>query len=210
MHELSRARVRIRQLEAEAAQAREAAEIYSAQTNESLVEELKGVRLDLATTSSPNVALKARADAAEQDRAAAVSAKQRAEQRAAGLSRILARERAASAAARLDLSKARLEGDAARTLLVQIAKLQDSLDRHREDKIALARELAVSREVNDKLTAELRNTENQPPLKPRRGRAANGTSSVKVVGLKGRRSEAPSLRRLILPLSLRPVQATLR
>ncbi|TIL70106.1 MAG: hypothetical protein E5Y70_31965, partial [Mesorhizobium sp.] len=58
--------------------------------------------------------------AAEQERARAVSATERAEQTATETAQALARERAAAASTHEDLDKVRLERAAARALLVRV------------------------------------------------------------------------------------------
>ncbi|WP_287323448.1 hypothetical protein [Mesorhizobium sp.] len=154
-------------------------------------------------------------DAAEQERARAVTARERVEQTATETAHALARERAAAVSTHEDLDKARLERDAARALLVQVARLKEALDKQREVTVSLFRDLAAARADNDRLRAERRSAQIEPPLKRRAGRAAAAAGGLKAVSQKTARSKArdPSriarVRSLTLPYPLRPRQATL-
>ncbi|BCH15561.1 hypothetical protein MesoLjLa_24120 [Mesorhizobium sp. L-2-11] len=213
--DLSRARAKIEQLEAEAAEDRAKAKASLAQATGMLgdehrkSEELRG---DLAKVKLSNAALMERADAAEQERTGAVSARKRAEQTATETAQALARERAAAVSTHEDLDKVRLERDAA---LVGVARLKEALDKQREVTASLARDLAAARADNDRLRAERRNAQIEPPLKPRAGRAAAAAGGLKAVSQKTARSKVrnPSriarVRSLTLPYPLRPRQATL-
>ncbi|TIL28742.1 MAG: hypothetical protein E5Y85_31435 [Mesorhizobium sp.] len=265
--DLSRAQAQIEQLEAEAAEDRAKAKASLAQATGMLDDERRkseDLRGDLAEVKLSNAALMERADAAEQERTNAVTARERVEQTAAETEGALARERAAAASileelkkARLerdaaeqeraravtarerveqtatetahalareraaavstheDLDKARLERDAARALLVQVARLKEALDKQREVTVSLFRYLAAARADNDRLRAERRSAQIEPPLKRRAGRAAAAAGGLKAVSQKTARSKArdPSriarVRSLTLPYPLRPRQATL-
>ncbi|WP_287395386.1 hypothetical protein [Mesorhizobium sp.] len=151
-------------------------------------------------------------DAAEQERARAVTARERVEQTATETAQALARERAAAVSTHEDLEKARLERDAARALLVGVARLKEALDKQREVTVSFARDLAAARADNDRLRAERRSAQIEPP---RAGRAAAAAGGVKAVSQKTARSKVrdPSriarVRSLTLPYPLRPRQATL-
>lgn len=213
--DLSRARAKIEQLEAEAAEDRAKAKASLAQATAMLGEERRKseeLRGDLAKVKLSNAALMERADAAEQERTGAVSARKRAEQTATETAQALARERAAAVSTHEDLDKFRLERDAA---LVGVARLKEALDKQREVTASLARDLAAARADNDRLRAERRNAQIEPPLKPRAGRAAAAAGGLKAVSQKTARSKVrnPSriarVRSLTLPYPLRPRQATL-
>ncbi|WP_292428293.1 hypothetical protein [Mesorhizobium sp.] len=213
--DLSRARAKIEQLEAEAAEDRAKARASLAQATAMLGEERRKseeLRGDLAKVKLSNAALMERADAAEQERTGAVSARKRAEQTATETAQALARERAAAVSTHEDLDKFRLERDAA---LVGVARLKEALDKQREVTASLARDLAAARADNDRLRAERRNAQIEPPLKPRAGRAAAAAGGLKAVSQKTARSKVrnPSriarVRSLTLPYPLRPRQATL-
>lgn len=212
--DLSRARAKIEQLEAEAAEDRAKAKASLAQATGMLGEERRkseDLRGDLAKVKLSNAALVERADAAEQERTGAVSARKRAEQTATETAQALARERAAAVSTDEDLDKVRLERDAA---LVGVARLKEALDKQREVTASLARDLAAARTDNDRLRAERRNAQIEPPL-PRAGRAAAAAGGLKAVSQKTARSKVrnPSriarVRSLTLPYPLRPRQATL-
>ncbi|RWO26726.1 MAG: hypothetical protein EOS09_08050 [Mesorhizobium sp.] len=164
----------------------------------SIREELKKARLER--------------DAAEQERARAVTARERVEQTATETAQALARERAAAVSTHEDLEKARLERDAARALLVGVARLKEALDKQREVTVSFARDLAAARADNDRLRAERRSAQIEPP---RAGRAAAAAGGLKAVSQKTARSKVrdPSriarVRSLTLPYPLRPRQATL-
>ncbi|MER9044936.1 hypothetical protein NKH73_29170 [Mesorhizobium sp. M0938] len=217
--DLSRGRVQIEQLEAEAAEDRDKAKASLAQANGKLEDERRkseDLRGDLAEMKLANAALVKRADAAEQERTGAVAARERAEQTAAETAQALARERAALVSTHEDLdNKARLERDAARVLLVQIARLKEALDKQRDATVSLARELAAARADNDRLKAERRSAQMEQPRKPRSGRAAAATGQVKAVSQKTARNKVrnPSrvarVRSIPLPNSLRPRYVTL-
>ncbi|WP_287253004.1 hypothetical protein [Mesorhizobium sp.] len=151
-------------------------------------------------------------DAAEQERARAVTARERVEQTATETAQALARERAAAVSTHEDLEKARLERDAARALLVGVARLKEALDKQREVTVSFARDLAAARADNDRLRAERRSAQIEPP---RAGRAAAAAGGLKAVSQKTARSKVrdPSriarVRSLTLPYPLRPRQATL-
>ncbi|WP_244602798.1 hypothetical protein [Mesorhizobium delmotii] len=212
--ELKKARLKrdaAEQERARAVSARERAEQTATETAQALARERA------ATASTRDELEKARLEgvAAEQERARAVSARERAEQTAIETAQALARERAAAVSIHEDLDKARLERDAARALLVGVARLKEALDKQREVTVSLARDLAAARADNDRLRAERRSAQIEPPLKPRAGRAAAAAGGLKAVSQKTARSKvrAPAriarVRSLTLPYPLRPRQATL-
>ncbi|TIU05673.1 MAG: hypothetical protein E5W40_20805, partial [Mesorhizobium sp.] len=130
--------------------ARERAEQTATETAQALARERA------ATASTRDELEKARLErvAAEQERARAVSATERAEQTATETAQALARERAAAGSTHEDLDKVRLERAAARALLVRVTRLNEALDKQREDNVSLARDLAAARADNDRLRAE--------------------------------------------------------
>jgi hypothetical protein len=216
--DLSRARAQIELLEAEAAEDRAKAKASLAQASGMLGDERRkseDLRRDLAEMKLANAALVERADAAEQERTGAVTARERAEQTATETAQALARERAAAVSAHEDLNKARLERDAARALLIEVASLEKALDKQREATVSLARELAAARADNDRLRAERRSAQIETPRKPRSGRAAAATGRMKVASQKTARSKVRNPTRVArvgsipLPYSLRPRYATL-
>ncbi|SIT56195.1 conserved hypothetical protein [Mesorhizobium prunaredense] len=154
-------------------------------------------------------------DVAEQERARAVTARERVEQTATETAQALARERAAAVSTHENLDKTRLERDAARALLVGVARLKEALDKQREVTVSFARDLAAARADNDRIRAERRSAQIEPPLKPRAGRPAGAAGGLKAVSQKTARSKVrnPSriaqVRSLTLPYPLRPRQATL-
>ncbi|WP_292650021.1 hypothetical protein, partial [Mesorhizobium sp.] len=196
---------------ARAVSARERAEQTATETAQALARERA------ATASTRDELEKARLErvAAEQERARAVSATERAEQTATETAQALARERAAAASTHEDLDKVRLERAAARALLVRVTRLNEALDKQREDNVSLARDLAAARADNDRLRAERRSAQIERPLKPRAGRAAAAAGGLKAVSQKTARSKVrnPSriarVRSLTLPYSLRPRHVTL-
>ncbi|MGX9176823.1 hypothetical protein [Mesorhizobium sp. BHbdii] len=106
--DLSRARAKIEQLEAEAAEDGAKAKASLAQASGMLDDERRkseNLRGDLAEVKLSNAALMERADAAEQERTRAVTARERVEQTAAETEGALARERAAAASIREELKK---------------------------------------------------------------------------------------------------------
>ncbi|WIW56276.1 hypothetical protein LRP31_14470 [Mesorhizobium mediterraneum] len=196
---------------ARAVSARERAEQTATETAQALARERA------ATASTRDELEKARLErvAAEQERARAVSATERAEQTATETAQALARERAAAGSTHEDLDKVRLERAAARALLVRVTRLNEALDKQREDNVSLARDLAAARADNDRLRAERRSAQIERPLKPRAGRAAAAAGGLKAVSQKTARSKVrdPSriarVRSLTLPYSLRPRHVTL-
>ncbi|WP_292429593.1 hypothetical protein [Mesorhizobium sp.] len=153
-------------------------------------------------------------EAAEQERAKAVTAKERAEQAAAETAQALARERASAVSTHEDLEKARLERGTSRALLGQVTRLNEALDKQREATVSVARDLAAVRADNDKLRAERRSAQVEPPLKPRSGRASAGKDQVKAVSQKTTRNKVRNsrvirVRSITLPFSLRPSRPTL-
>lgn len=196
---------------ARAVSARERAEQTATETAQALARERA------ATASTRDELEKARLErvAAEQERARAVSATERAEQTATETAQALARERAAAASTHEDLDKVRLERAAARALLVRVTRLNEALDKQREDNVSLARDLAAARADNDRLRAERRSAQIERPPKPRAGRAAAAAGGLKAVSQKTARSKVrnPSriarVRSLTLPYSLRPRHVTL-
>jgi hypothetical protein len=212
---LSQARAQIEQFEATAADDRDRAEASLAQATGALDQERRkseGLQGDLAAAKQSNGALVARADAAEQERASAVAARERAERAATETEQALTRERAAAASTRDELNKARQERDAAAAPSGPVASnLQGALDEQRETSIALARDLAAMRADSDRQRAETGSVQADPPPKPRpRPRATTATGQVKAVSQKASRSEVsnPSrvtrVRPLTLPYSLLP------
>jgi hypothetical protein len=216
--DLSRALTQIEQLEAEAAEKRAKAKVSLEKASGMLDGERRKSeepRGDVAEGKLSDAALVERADAAEQERARAVSAREVAEQTLTETAGALARERAAAVSTHEDLDKARLERDAARALLVGVARLKEALDNQREATVSLARDLAAARADNDKLRAERRSAQIEPPLKPRSGRAAAATGQVKVISRKAARNKVrnPSrvtrVRSIVLPYSLWPRHSTI-
>ncbi|TIO37970.1 MAG: hypothetical protein E5Y00_37270, partial [Mesorhizobium sp.] len=89
-------------------------------------------------------------------------------------------------------------------------------DKQREATVSFARELAAARADNDKLRAQRRDAQIEPPLKPRTGRASAGAGQTKAVSQKKTTSSKvrkPSreirVRAITLPFSLRPSHSTL-
>ncbi|MER8436052.1 hypothetical protein NKH36_10870 [Mesorhizobium sp. M1312] len=196
---------------ARAVSARARAEQTATETAQALARE----RAAAASTRDELEKARLEGVATEQERARAVSARERAEQTATETAQALARERAAAVSTHEDLDKARLERDAARALLIQVARLKEALDKQREVTVSLARDLAAARADNDRLRAERRSAQIERPLKPRSGRAAAAAGGVKAVSQKTARSKVrnPSriarVRSLTLPYPLRPRHATL-
>ncbi|MER8750518.1 hypothetical protein NKH57_14750 [Mesorhizobium sp. M1050] len=216
--DLSRARAQIEQLEIETAKDRAKAKVSLAQASGMLDEERRksaDLRGDLAKVKLSNAALVKRADAAEQGRTGAVTARERAEQTAAETARALDRERAAAVSIHEDLDRVRRERDAARALVAGVADLKTALDKQREAAATLARDLAAARADNDRLRTERPSAQIEPPLRTRSARAAAATGQVKAVSQKTARSKVrnpsrmTSVRSITLPYSLRPRQATL-
>ncbi|TPJ28018.1 hypothetical protein [Mesorhizobium sp. B2-7-2] len=197
---------------AKAVSARERAEQTAAEATQALAL----VRASAASTRGDLDKARLERDAAEQERARAVSARERAEQTAAEATQALTRERASAVSAREDLDKARLERDASRTLLGQAAlRLKEALDEQREATVALARDLAAKRADNDKLRAERRSAQIEPPLQPRSGRASAGTGQMNAVSQKTttrsklrNSSRVIRVRTIALPFALRPIHPT--
>ncbi|WP_245273522.1 hypothetical protein [Mesorhizobium sp. WSM3224] len=189
-----------------AVSAKQRAEQTVAETAQALARE----RAATASTREDLNKARLERDAAEQERTKAVTARERAEQTAAETAQAQARERAVSAE---DLNKARL--GAAQALLGQVTRLNEALDQQRESTVSLARDLAAARADNDRLRADRRSAQIEPPLKPRSGRPSAGTGQVKAVSQKTTRSKArnPSrvirVRSITLPFSLRPSHSTL-
>ncbi len=148
--DLSRAQAQIEQLEAEAAEDRAKAKASLAQATGMLDDERRkseDLRGDLAEVKLSNAALMERADAAEQERTDAVTARERVEQTAAETEGALARERAAAASIREELKKARLERDAAeqeRARAVSARKRAEQTATETAQALALERAAAVS------------------------------------------------------------------
>lgn len=216
--DLSRARAQIEQLAIDAAKDRTKAKVSLAQASGMLDEERRksaDLRGDLAKVKLSNAALVKRADAAEQGRTGAVTARERAEQTAAETARALDRERAAAVSIHEDLDRVRRERDAARALVAGVADLKTALDKQREAAASLARDLAAARADNDRLRTERPSAQIEPPLRPRSVRAAAATGQLKAVSQKIARSKVrnpsrtTSVRSITLPYSLRPRQATL-
>jgi len=191
-----------------AVSAKQRAEQTVAETAQALARE----RAATASTREDLNKARLERDAAEQERTKAVTARERAEQTAAETAQAQARERAVSAE---DLNKARLDHGAAQALLGQVTRLNEALDQQRESTVSLARDLAAARADNDRLRADRRSAQIEPPLKPRSGRPSAGTGQVKAVSQKTTRSKArnPSrvirVRSITLPFSLRPSHSTL-
>ncbi|UCI05081.1 hypothetical protein [Mesorhizobium sp. B1-1-8] len=197
---------------ARAVSARERAEQTAAETAQALAQ----ARASEVSTHDDLDKARAERDAAEQERARAVSAKERAEQTATETAHALAQARASAASTHDDLDKARLERGTSRALLGQVTRLNEALDRQREATVSLARVLAAARADNDKLRAERRSAQIEPPLKPSSGRASAGTGQVKAVSQKTtmrskvrNSSRAIRVRSITLPFPLRPRQPTL-
>ncbi|WP_246676512.1 hypothetical protein [Mesorhizobium sp. B1-1-5] len=197
---------------AKAASAKERAEQTAAETAQALTR----ARATAASIHEDLDKARLERDAAEQERARAVSARERAEQTAAEATQALTRERASAVSAQEDLDKARLERDASRTLLGQAAlRLKEALDEQREATVALARDLAAARADNDKLRAERRSAQIEPPLQPRSGRASAGTGQMNAVSQKTttrsklrNSSRVIRVRTIALPFALRPIHPT--
>ncbi|WP_245454916.1 hypothetical protein [Mesorhizobium sp. M9A.F.Ca.ET.002.03.1.2] len=146
--DLSRARAQIGQLEADAAEHRTKAKASLAQASGMLDDERRkseDLRDDLAEMNLSNAALVERADAAEQERTGAVTARERVEQTTAETEQALARERAAAASTRDELKKARLERDAAERERVRAVSAKERAEQTAtETAQALARERAAA------------------------------------------------------------------
>lgn len=153
--DLSRARAKIEQLEAEAAEDRAKAKASLAQAIGMLDDERRkseDLRGDLAEVKLSNAALMERADAAEQERTGAVTARERVEQTAAETEGALARERAAAASIREELKKARLEGVAAERERARAVSARERAEQAAtETAQALARERAAAASTRDEL-----------------------------------------------------------
>ncbi|RUV97350.1 hypothetical protein EOA75_03855 [Mesorhizobium sp. M1A.F.Ca.IN.022.07.1.1] len=193
--------------------AKERAEQSAAETAQALERE----RASAVATREDLDKARLERDAALQERTKAVAAKERAEQSAAETAQALQRERASAVSVGENLNKARLERDTARQLLGQAAmRLKEALDKQREATVSFARELAAARADNDKLRAQRRDAQIEPPLKPRSGRASAGAGQTKAVSQKKTTSSKvrkPSreirVRAITLPFSLRPSHSTL-
>ncbi|RWC35837.1 MAG: hypothetical protein EOS70_08035 [Mesorhizobium sp.] len=158
--DLSRARAKIEQLEAEAAEDRAKAKASLAQASGMLDDERRkseNLRGDLAEVKLSNAALMERADAAEQERTGAVTARERVKQTAAETEGALARERAAAASIREELKKARLERDAAEQERARAVSARERAEQTATEAAqALARERAATASTRDELeTARL-------------------------------------------------------
>ncbi|WP_246675857.1 hypothetical protein [Mesorhizobium sp. B2-5-4] len=196
---------------ARAVSARERAEQTAAEATQALTRE----RASAASAHEDLDKARLERDAAEQERAKAVSARERAEQTAAETAQALTRERAAAVSTREDLNKARLERGTSSTLSGQVTRLNEALDNQREATVSLARDLAAKRADNDKLRAERRSAQIEPPLQPRSGRASDGTGQVKAVSQKTttrsklrNSSRVIRVRTVALPFALRPIHPT--
>ncbi|CDX12373.1 conserved hypothetical protein [Mesorhizobium sp. ORS 3324] len=201
----------VEQERTKAASARERAEQTASDTEKALAQE----RASAVSAQEDLNKARLERDAAELERAKAASARERAEQTAAQTAQALTQQRASAASTQQDLDKARHERDAARALLGQVAGLNEALDKQREATVALARDLAAARADNDRLRAERRSAQSEPPPKPRSGPASAGTDQVKAVSQKTARNKARKSSRVIrvrsitLPFSLRPAHSTL-
>ncbi|RWE84872.1 MAG: hypothetical protein E5V72_12800 [Mesorhizobium sp.] len=153
--ELSRARAKIEQLEAEAAEDRAKAKASLAQASGMLDDERRkseNLRGDLAEVKLSNAALMERADAAEQERTGAVTARVGVEQTAAETEGALARERAAAASIREELKKARLERHASEQERARAVSARERAEQTAtETAQALARERAAAASTRDEL-----------------------------------------------------------
>ncbi|WP_292622742.1 hypothetical protein [Mesorhizobium sp.] len=153
--DLSRARAKIEQLEAEAAENRAKAKASLAQASGMLDDERRkseNLGGDLAEVKLSNAALKERADAAEQERTGAVTARERVEQTAAQTEGALARERAAAASIREELKKVRLERDASAQERARAVSARERAEQTAtETAQALARERAATASTRDEL-----------------------------------------------------------
>lgn len=153
--ELSRARAKIEQLEAEAAEDRAKAKASLAQASGMLDDERRkseNLRGDLAEVKLSNAALMERADAAEQERTGAVTAREGVEQTAAETEGALARERAAAASIREELKKARLERHASEQERARAVSAREHAEQTAtETAQALARERAAAASTRDEL-----------------------------------------------------------
>lgn len=194
-----------------------AAREHAEQTASETAQALESERASAVSTREDLDKARLERDAALQERTKAVAAKERAEQSAAETAQALQRERASAVSVGENLNKARLERDTARQLLGQAAmRLKEALDKQREATVSLARELAAARADNDKLRAQRRDAQIEPPLKPRSGRASAGAGQTKAVSQKKTTSSKvrkPSreirVRAITLPFSLRPSHSTL-
>ncbi|MGX9115648.1 hypothetical protein ACWTU6_02970 [Mesorhizobium sp. BHbsci] len=153
--DLSRAQAKIEQLEAEAAEDRAKAKASLAQASGMLDDERRkseNLRGDLAEVKLSNAALMERADAAEQERTGAVTARERVEQTSAETEGALARERAAAASIREELKKARLERDASEQERARAVSARERAQQTAtETAQALARERAAAASTRDEL-----------------------------------------------------------
>ncbi|WP_287088383.1 hypothetical protein [Mesorhizobium sp.] len=153
--DLSRARAKIEQLEAEAAEDRAKAKASLAQASGMLGDERRkseNLRGDLAEVKLSNAALMERAEAAEQERTGAVTARERVKQTAAETEGALARERAAAASIREELKKARLERDAAEQERARAVSARERAEQTATEAAqALARERAATASTRDEL-----------------------------------------------------------
>ncbi|RUV96727.1 MULTISPECIES: hypothetical protein [unclassified Mesorhizobium] len=194
-----------------------AAREHAEQTASETAQALERERASAVATREDLDKARLERDAALQERTKAVAAKERAEQSAAETAQALQRERASAVSVGENLNKARLERDTARQLLGQAAmRLKEALDKQREATVSFARELAAARADNDKLRAQRRGAQIEPPLKPRTGRASAGAGQTKAVSQKKSTSSKvrkPSreirVRAITLPFSLRPSHSTL-
>jgi hypothetical protein len=154
-HDLSRARAKIEQLEAEAAEDRAKAKASLAQASGMLDHERRkseNLRGDLAEVKLSNAALMERADAAEQERTGAVTAREGVEQTAAETEGALARERAAAASIREELKKARLERHASEQERARAVSARERAEQTATGTAqALARERAAAASTRDEL-----------------------------------------------------------
>ncbi|MBZ9844533.1 hypothetical protein LB529_19395, partial [Mesorhizobium sp. CA5] len=196
---------------AKAVKAKERAEQTAAETAQALTR----ARASAASTREDLDKARLERDAAEQERAKAVKAKERAEQTAAETAQALTRERASAASTREDLNKARLERGTSPALSGEVTRLNEALDNQREATVSLARDLAAKRADNDKLRAERRSAQIEPPLQPRSGRASAGTGQIKAVSQKTttrsklrNSSQVIRVRTIALPFALRPIHPT--
>jgi hypothetical protein len=153
--DLSRSRAQIEQLEAEAAEDRAKAKASLAQASGMLDDERRKsehLRGALAEVKLSNAELAERADAAEQERTGAVTARERVEQTATETAQALARARAAAASTREELKKARLERDTTEQERTRAVSARERAEQTAtETAQALARERAAAASTREEL-----------------------------------------------------------
>ncbi|MDX8504684.1 hypothetical protein RFM40_04910 [Mesorhizobium sp. VK22E] len=153
--DLSQARAQIEQLEAKTAEDRAKAEASLAQASGVLNDERRksaGLRGDVAEMARSNTALVKRADAGERERTGAAAATERVERTAAETAQALAKERAAAASVREELTKARLGRDMAEQERTTAVSARERAEQTATEATqALARERASAVSTNEDL-----------------------------------------------------------